>query len=642
MISHKQRTLLLSIFLVAGILFQGWNLLGEASRDLGQVRRAIGQSGLWRSANFAQGQRFANYVRFLHENIPEGARVVLPPDQVGPKSLSTTPYMQFFLSPRQVINCTESACLENLSTENTYILAVRGFPGHRLASQTGEVRMFDDQWGVVLPLNPQSGNLYYFQGFENLLGLSGAIFTSLIWLFFLTACGAVIIGCLVPDWSVPYKVALGYGLGLGMLSLGIAVAALVGLSIDRMLVLAMMLFLLVTSLGAYFLTRRRDDPARPRSPAWQGFDLWLVVFIVIGGLAAIFSAGKGYHTVDAIQIWGVKGNGIAFTGSLASVTEWGTNTLPYPLNIPILIAAARLLFNEVLPASKLIFSGYFTAMLFVLYLSMVGLKINRNVAGLSTLLIASTPLLFRHAAIGYANLPLSYYLVTAMLVLVQAIHTNGEKHPTGMLFVSGLFFAAASWTRPEGFALACLGIAGVLGIAIIWPGTSAFSPRRWIPVLIPVGVYALFWQLIKSLAYPQGSARSGMVQAAFERIKDGDFHIEAIGYIGRRIIEDLFRPEIWGVLGLGLLLIGCLVLLGRGHLTRSAALMLGSGLLWVGLIAGIYYLASFDRVHDLSWWVNSGLDRMLLPAISLLWIGGVSLVQLLDYRKDGSTPVGSP
>jgi hypothetical protein len=70
--------------------------------------------------------------------------------------------------------------------------------------------------------------------------------------------------------------------------------------------------------------------------------------------------------------------------------------------------------------------------------------------------------------------------------------------------------------------------------------------------------------------------------------------------------------------------------------------MLGSGLLWVGLIAGIYYLASFDRVHDLSWWVNSGLDRMLLPAISLLWIGGVSLVQLLDYRKDGSTPVGSP
>ena len=43
---------------------------------------------------------------------------------------------------------------------------------------------------------------------------------------------------------------------------------------------------------------------------------------------------------------------------------------------------------------------------------------------------------------------------------------------------------------------------------------------------------------------------------------------------------------------------------------------------------GIYYLASYDSVHDISWWVNTGLDRMLFPGLLLLWVGGISMVKL--------------
>jgi hypothetical protein len=214
--------------------------------------------------------------------------------------------------------------------------------------------------------------------------------------------------------------------------------------------------------------------------------------------------------------------------------------------------------------------------------------------------------LFRHASIGYANLPLSYYLVSGLLVLILAIQQDSPANTRGMFLVSGLFFAAAGWTRPEGFALACLGIAGVLGITFFWPRTTRFSLRRWLPVFIPVFVYALFWQLIKALAYPQGSAKSGLVQAALDRIKTGDLHLEEIGYIGRRIIGNLFSLEVWGVLGLGMLFVLFLAVLKRGQFPRSAAYALGGGLLWVGLVAGIYYLAPFDE-HDLSWWVNSVL-----------------------------------
>lgn len=642
MISHKLKTIFLSVFLVAGILFQGWNLLSAANHELDQVRKAIGQSGLWRSANFAQGQRFANYIRFLHENIPEDARVVLPPEGFGPKSLSATPYMQYFMVPRQVINCLDVACLENLSTENTYILAVRGFPGQTPATMDGDLRMFDDQWGLVLPEDARPGSLIYFQGFRNLLGLGRAIFWASLWLLSLTASGALFICLLVPGWGIAYKIALGYGMGLGLLSLGMAVASLAGLSINRGLVLAITLFLLAVSLLATFFARNRHAPIKPRLSAWRKVDGWMVVFLLFGALAAAISVGEGYHTVDAIQIWGLKGTGIALTASISSVTEWGTNTLPYPLHIPILIAASRLLLSDVLPASKLIFSGYFTALMFVLYLSLTELRISRWIAGLSTLLVASTPIVFRHATIGYANLPLSFYLVTAVLVLVQAIQKDNPVTARGMFLVSGFFFVAAAWTRPEGFALACLGIVWILGIAFFWTGKTSFSLRRWIPVLILVGIYALFWQLIKWQAYPAGSAKSGLMEAALARIKAGDLHFEEVGYILRRIIGDLFSFELWGLLGFGMLFVLLLVLLKRGRLPQPAAFMLGCALLWVGLIAGIYYLASFDRVHDLSWWVNSGLDRMLFPAILLLWVGGVSLVKLLDHREDSTLPAGSP
>ena len=52
---------------------------------------------------------------------------------------------------------------------------------------------------------------------------------------------------------------------------------------------------------------------------------------------------------------------------------------------------------------------------------------------------------------------------------------------------------------------------------------------------------------------------------------------------------------------------------------------------WIYLlaIAGMYYLASYDTAHDISWWVSTGLDRMLMPGLLLAWAGGVAGLQVL-------------
>jgi hypothetical protein len=48
---------------------------------------------------------------------------------------------------------------------------------------------------------------------------------------------------------------------------------------------------------------------------------------------------------------------------------------------------------------------------------------------------------------------------------------------------------------------------------------------------------------------------------------------------------------------------------------------------------GVYYLTSYDTAHDISWWVDTGLDRMMLPGLLLLWIGGISGVSLFYKRE---------
>ena len=48
----------------------------------------------------------------------------------------------------------------------------------------------------------------------------------------------------------------------------------------------------------------------------------------------------------------------------------------------------------------------------------------------------------------------------------------------------------------------------------------------------------------------------------------------------------------------------------------------------------MYYLTSYDNVHDISWWINTGLDRMLMPCIVLWLAWGVIRLELLDDGKN--------
>ena len=624
MTSIQRKTFLLVIvFLAAGLLYQGVTLAKDALPGLRQILQTADQPALWRSAYFSQGRKFANYVEFLNQRIPDSARVVLPPSEAGLKALGNTPFMQFFLAPRQVINCTDPQCVETLSPENTVILVVNDFPGADFTRRGGRLVMFNTEWGIYLPDPAGASNPLPLQnGWE-----AGEVFRSLVvpvlWLALVLAMGTLFVHSLLPGLGRMIKITLGYGLGLSITTLVLSLAGWLGFPLTSGSIVALSVLLLGSSLAAAWLTGRGSrlsiNSVETDSLARRGMDFWPLLLLALGALSLVISVGKGYHTTDEILLWGAKGYGIAATGDLQAANEWGTRTVIYPLHIPILIASFRLLSGDLLPASKIVFSGYYICLSLLLYHFLLQFKVRRSLAGIATLLVATAPLVFRHGTIAYANLAFSYYLVTAVLLLVAEL---SRPRPTSRgAFLSGLFFAAACWTRPEGLVMSAGVIALLLGLALFkrW----GVGLRQVVALLSPLAIYQVYWLILKPAVYSQAAAKANLPLEALRQLTSGNLHIGSVLYILRSLALTVVDRGAWGVLGVLMLL--ALFLSFRAFARhRQAGLAALSGLVCVGAVLAIYQVTSYDTVHDLSWWISTGFDRLLLPGFLLLWVGGLA------------------
>ncbi len=260
-------------------------------------------------------------------------------------------------------------------------------------------------------------------------------------------------------------------------------------------------------------------------------------------------------------------------------------------------------------------------------------------AGLATLVAVTAPLVLEHAALAYANLPLGFYLFAAVALFALAWGAGRPSSASGALLLSGLMFAFAAWTRPEGLVFAWLMVAALLLAArwlrLEWPG-----PRQLALLTVPLLGFSLFWLWLKSAAYAQPVGRLGLAEAAAGGILSGNFHFSALIYSAGSLLGGLFDVETWGSFGLLLLAVLLALLLlallrprdsgdrstspGAGSGGLAAALMLLCGGVYLLAILAMYYLTSYDPSHDISWWVSTGLDRMVLPGLLLVWVGGIA------------------
>ncbi|MCK4899887.1 MAG: hypothetical protein KAS38_13965, partial [Anaerolineales bacterium] len=231
-----------------------------------------------------------------------------------------------------------------------------------------------------------------------------------------------------------------------------------------------------------------------------------------------------------------------------------------------------------------------------------------------------------------ANLAMSFYLMAAIFTLGQSLDSSITRRSNRMALLSGSLFACAAWTRPEGLALSVLIVTLIFGITYIRRRDS-FPLRRLVYAVFPLVVYGSFWLLIKEQVYAQGVGKTDLGGVALREILSGNLHLSEAFYVLRTAMAHLLRLQTWGLFGVALIFMLLLTLAVIVRRRESTSIALWSGVLVVAVILGIYYLASYDSVHDVSWWVNTGLDRMVLPGLILLWVGGISVIKLFDDHK---------
>lgn len=626
---QKKNPFLIGLFSLMIVLNLIYIVPDMGSFGLG-ILSNLDRTGTWRGAKFARSSNFADYVMFLRAEIPETGIVVIPPEEVSMWTLSNKNAMQFFLNPREVKNCTTIDCGSDfVGRENTYILimGLSQFPGKMIQNQAVNIRMHNDAWGVF---GPEDGlgkgkppvDLTSF----NLLAMD--IFLPLFSFILLIFIGYYFASTILPGLPPWSRLGIGYGVLMGVFSvLGYGFLYL-GWIENLTLCFSLLTGLSVLILIAALLTKKVHLDIVAELFVWGStLEIWTILIVILGGLYIFLAVGAGVHATDSYVLWGAKGAGLASEG-LSGVITRGTNTTVYPLHIPMLIGMLMDTFGDTLPASKLIFPVYYLSLLLIVY-GFLKERSDSVLAGLGTLVLATMPVLTHHARIGYANLPLTFYLVVGVILFIRAVSESNLNLQRKLWFVSGIFFALAIWTRPEGLWL-------VIGILIAGLSSLLFSGelkhlrKIWLIVIAPLLV-GVGWKVTSSRFYIGIDPVEGNLEKIVQQFSMGIYHLKDFSLILKFLLRQLYDFKTWGVVGFGSL-IAILVFFMLAHKRDSKLrilLMTAASSLMV--IIAIYYVFAFDQVHDMEWWLGGGFSRMIMPGMTLLWLG-VAWLLLTDQQ----------
>jgi hypothetical protein len=144
--------------ILAAAFFAGVFQLGVVARDymgplLGMTWEMRALPAWHRAALVQEGEAFAGLVSFLRDEIPEGARVVLPPTRPE-RPVAHIGFMQYFLFPRDIHNCGYNEvddCILRVVGPNTYVIGLPDFPPRELALRSKRFIQFQDDYGVFAP-----------------------------------------------------------------------------------------------------------------------------------------------------------------------------------------------------------------------------------------------------------------------------------------------------------------------------------------------------------------------------------------------------------------------------------------------------------------------------------------------------------
>ena len=438
------------------------------------------------------------------------------------------------------------------------------------------------------------------------------------------ALGVLIVRAVLPDVGSLEYIALGYGLGVGSLTWLLFLLSWVGVPLTIPTILVTFFTLAAGSL----LARKLQGKGAFHSPAIVHSDsgsrpgrLDIAGWILLGifGLALfVVSVGLSYSMWDAMAIWSVKGYGIALEGSIFAARQWGSKGIAYPLNLPIAISVFYHFDGDLLPGSKLLFPGFFIALLSGLRIYLRRLNLPVLLAWGMVFTVGTVPLFLQYSLVGYANIAFAYYYALGLMWLGIGLSAGDRRR----CVVGALLLAFSIWTRLEGLEFWLIAIASLI---LLW-SRQMVSKKTAFGIILPALVIGGSWVLFGWFNHAT-TGETAVLSNALTRLFHGELHPLAVYQIVRFTGYLVFKTRVYGILvpiaiGLSLILT---IFRSKARRDRLSMTLLIAGLLTGLGVMFMYYLTSYDPA-GLEWWLGTGYDRMLFGAVILLAIASVPIL----------------
>lgn len=415
-----------------------------------------------------------------------------------------------------------------------------------------------------------------------------------------------------PAWAARVlEAALGAGGGIAISSLAFFLLTLGGAA-SPAVILAFDAALLAVGLFAFWRTRRRAaaGPAESAAPPVFRWN-WLLALGLAAGFALVLyglvsvSVANPLGEWDAWSIWNLRAKflaapGDAWRGALSPLPEKAGMHPDYPLLVSGFVAMVWKTAGESAPWVPQLTGFLFLVLVLALLASALTVLRSLTSALLAGLvLLSSTSFLFL-ATMQYADLPLSFYCLASIALLLLA-----ESAPV-CFALSGAFASFAAWTKNEGAAFAIFLMLAIL--VVEWRALKRFLTGA-APVLLLVICFKLFLAPASEPLFKQSAARLA------HKLADPARYAQ----IGKALVVDAYHfGQPWSH---PLLLLAILALALRFRIDRVGARALRAAAAAVALLFAAYCGVYLVTPSDLAWHLRTSLPRLygqLWPSFLLL------------------------
>jgi hypothetical protein len=255
------------------------------------------------------------------------------------------------------------------------------------------------------------------------------------------------------------EISLGAGLGAGISSAIYSLLIWAGWA-SRTTVLSAELILLIAASALLFLRRNRSIQAAPHfePPPWI-WVLRIAALVALAFAAVDFSQSLAANPdggYDAAAIWNLRARYLAGGASswhYAVSSQAGTNHPGYPLLTSAFIARTWILLGDLRSSTPAFIGALFALATIALLCAAVWNLAGEALGLLALLVLLATEGFVSQAAVQYADVPLSFFVLASVALLAIAA---GRDWPPGILTLAGIFAGMSVWTKNEGLPFVAL------------------------------------------------------------------------------------------------------------------------------------------------------------------------------------------